>query len=181
MNSCQLQHLCLESKKISTINSPLDQTFLDFGYSTTYDLFYFSTRETNDFVLFDLKQQQIEIKRRHKLIDKRKFLIKVHVYENLVFFLYLSSLPPTLGKYDLENSSYLQSFSFENHLYDDEEQSSYEIIDFVINNFHIYLLVRFKNKSKFKIVVHDYADMTRLHSFDLIDAIKPKIFISVKR
>ncbi|CAF1247521.1 unnamed protein product [Rotaria sp. Silwood1] len=179
--SCQLECLCLKSRQISLINLPSNEHLLNLGYSTNYHLFYFSSQKTKNFVLFRLNQQQIEFEREINLIKNNDELISVHMYENLVFFLYTSSSIIMLGKYDIEKSSFMSPFRFENNLYDDIEQSKYEIIDFAINNFYISFLVRLKNKRKFMIIIHDSATMKRIRSFDLIDAINPLTIISTDK
>ncbi|CAF2890865.1 unnamed protein product [Rotaria sp. Silwood2] len=179
--SHQLESLCLNSHQFSVINLPSNEYLLNIGYSTNYNLFYFSTQQTKNFVLFRLNQQQIEFVQEINLVKNNDKLISVHMYENFVFFLYISSSIVMLGKYDIEYSSFMSPFSFENKLYDDGEQSPYVIIDFAVNNFYISFLVRLKNINKFMIVIHDSATMNRLHSFDLIDAFQPLSIISTDK
>ncbi|CAF3629022.1 unnamed protein product [Rotaria sordida] len=180
--SHQLEYLCLNPRQISFINLPSNEHLLNLGYSTNYNLFYFSNRQTKNFVLFRLNQQQIEFEQEINLIrNDDDNLISVHMYENFVFFIYISSSIVMLGKYDMEKSSFMSPFSFEDRLYDDVEQSQYDIIDFAINNFYISFLVHLKNKKKFMIVTHDSASMDRLYSFDLIDASQPLSIISIDK
>ncbi|CAF2712776.1 unnamed protein product [Rotaria sp. Silwood2] len=65
--SHQLESLCLNSHQFSVINLPSNEYLLNIGYSTNYNLFYFSTQQTKNFVLFRLNQQQIDFE--NKLYD----------------------------------------------------------------------------------------------------------------
>ncbi|CAM4740325.1 unnamed protein product [Rotaria magnacalcarata] len=177
----KLEYLSFRSHQISNVNLPLADTLLNLGYSTHNDLFYLSSRKKKNFVLFRLNQQQIEIEREIPLVEKNDYLITVHMYKSVVFFLYRSSSRVSLGKYDIEKSSFLSPFNFQHELYDEQEQSSYEIMDFAINEIYISFLIRLINKNKFMIVIHDFISMDRLQSFDLIDAIKPLSIISTVR
>jgi len=184
ISSHQLEYLSLNSRQICSIDLSFKESILNLGYSTNYHLFYFSTRKTNRFVLFKLNQQekQIEIEQEIQLINSQDHFISVHIYQNIIFFLYLSSSSiVTFGKYDLENLSFLSPISFEKKLYDDEEKCPYKIIDFAINNSFISFLIELKNKDKFKIIISDYDSMNKIHSFDLIDAIKPLSIISTEK
>ncbi|CAF3707682.1 unnamed protein product [Rotaria sp. Silwood1] len=187
LSSHQLQYLSLNFHQISSIDFSSNELILNLGYSSRYHLFYYSTRQTNRFVLFQLNEQekQIEIKQEVKLINEKDHFINVHIYENFIFFLYLTSSSIVMfGKYHLETSSFLPSISFEKKLYDYEEKSSYKIIDFTINNSFICFLIQLKNKNKnnkSKIFIHDYESMNKLHSFDLINPIKPISIISTKK
>lgn len=181
--SRQLSYLPLNSRQISLISLPFDEPILNLGYSTTYRLFYLSTRQTNRFVLFRLNEQEkkIEIENEIELINAQDHFISVHIYENFIYFLYLSSSIVRFGKYDLETSSSRSSISFEKKLYDHEDKSTYNIIDFAINNSFISFLIQLKNQNKFKINIYDYDSMDQIHSFDLIDAIKPLSIISTEK
>jgi hypothetical protein len=90
-----------------------------------------------------------------------------------------------LGKYNFETSSFvLPSISYEKKLYDYEEKSSYKMIDFSVNDSFICFLIQMKNKDqnkKSKIIIHDSESMNKLHSFDLIDAIKPVSIVSTEK
>lgn len=176
--SHQLEYISLKSKKALPIGFQRKEHLLNLGYSTKYHLFYFSSRETGQFVLFRLNQRDIEIERRIELIKQNDFLISVHMYENLVFFLYTSSNVVMLGKYDIETLSFLMPFSFENKLYDDQEQSLYEIIDFTIIYEYACFLIRLTAKNKCMIIIYDLDTMDQLNSFDLIDANRPLSIIS---
>ncbi|CAF4964584.1 unnamed protein product [Rotaria sp. Silwood1] len=67
---------------------------------------------------------------------------------------------------------------FEKKLYDNQEKSSYKIIDYVVNNSYIIFLNRLNNTNKYIIAIHDSGTLDRLHSFDLIDAILPLSMVS---
>jgi len=175
----KLEHLCFRSRQIYSINLPFDEPIFHLGYSKNDQLFYVSTRRTNRFLLFRLQQKQIEIEREIKLINEKDHFISVHMHKNLILFLYLSSSIVMFGKYDVNNSSSLPSISFENKLYDAEEKSTYKIIDFAINNSYISFLIHLKT-NKFRIVIRDYDNLTKLHSFDLIDAIRPLAIVSTE-
>ncbi|MCC7159862.1 MAG: hypothetical protein IT281_10015 [Ignavibacteria bacterium] len=177
----KLEYLSLHSHQISNVNLPLADNLLNLGYSTHDDLFYLSSRKNNNVVLFRLNQQQIQIEREISLIKGNNYLISAHMYKNIIVFLYQSSSRLSLGKYDIKTSSFLPSFNFQDELYDDQEQSSYEIMDFAINNVYISFLIRLINKNKFMIVIHDFISMDRLQLFDLIDANKPLSIISIER
>ncbi|CAF4120631.1 unnamed protein product [Adineta steineri] len=176
-----LEYICLESRRIFKINLPFDDRILNLGYSQRKQLFYFSTRETNRLVLFRLNEKQIEIVEEINLIGENDYFINVHIYENFIFFLYGSSSIIMFGKYDLENSSHLPSFSFENKLYDSQEKSKYKIFDFAINYSYISFLIQLKTNNKFMIFIHDYDNMHKLHSFDLIDAKKPLSIVATEK
>ncbi|CAF3303861.1 unnamed protein product [Rotaria socialis] len=177
----KLEYLSFHSHQISNVNLPSADTLLNLGYSTHNDLFYLSSRKKKNLVLFRLNQQQIEIEREIPLVEKNDYLINAHMYKNFIVFLHQSSSRVSLGKYDIEKSSFLPQFNFQHELYDEQEQSSYEIMDFAINNIYISFLIRLINKNKFMIVIHDFISMDRLQSFDLIDAIKPLSIISTDR
>lgn len=182
LSSGQFEYLSLNSRKISSTNISFNDTLLNLGYSRIYHRFYFSTRKTNQFGLFRFNEEnkQIEIEREIELIDSKDHFINVHLYENIIFFLYLTSSSIVMfGKYDLDNSSFISSISFENKLYSYEDKSTYKIIDFTINNSFISFLIQLKTKSK--IIIYDYQNMNKLHSFDLIDAIRPISIIATKK
>jgi len=183
--SHKFEYLSLNSSQIFSIDFSSDEYILNLGYSTKYHLFYLSTyRQTNRFVLFRLNEEEkeIEIEREIELIDCKDHFINVHIYENVIYYLYLTSLSIVMfGKYDLETSSFISSISFEKKLYSYEDKSPYKIIDFTINNSFICFLIQLKNKSKSKIIIYDYENMTKLHSFDLIDSIKPISIISTEK
>jgi WD40 repeat protein len=183
--SHKFEYLSLNSSQIYSIHFSSDESILNVGYSTRYHLFYLSTyRKTNRFVLFRLNEKfkEIEIEEEIKLIDCKDHFINVHIYENIIFYLYLSSSSIVMfGKYDLENSSFISSISFEKKLYDYDEKCPYKIIDFTINNSFIFFLIQLKNKKKSKIFIYDYENMNKLHSFDLIDSIKPLSIISTQK
>ena len=150
--SRQLEYLSLKTRKNFSINLPLIEPIINLGYSINSNLFYLSTRQTNRFILFKINQQekQIEIDREIELIDKNDHFISVHIHEDFILYLYLSSSSTVMfGKYDLEKSSFIPSISFENRLYDMQEKSTYKILDFAINNSFISFLTQLKTKNKF--------------------------------
>jgi len=184
LSSHQFEYLSLNSRQISPIDYSSDEFILNIGYSTMYHLFYLSTRKTNHFVLFRFNEEskQIEIEQEIELIREKDHFINVHIYENIIYFLYLtSSSIVTFGKYDLESSSFLPSINFEKKLYDYEDKCPYKIIDFTINNSFICFLIQLKSKKKSKIIIYDYENMDKLHSFELIDAVKPISIISTEK
>jgi hypothetical protein len=180
--SHQLEYVSLNSHEVSLIDLPVSEPLLNLGYCPIYRLFYLSTRQTHRFVLFKLNQQkQIEIEEEIELINPNDHFISVHIYEHFIFYLYLSSSTVMFGKYDLEKSSFISPISFENKLYDVQEKSTYKIIDFAINNSFISFLTQLNKKNKFLIMIHDYDTMVKLHTFDLIDAIRPISIVSTEK
>ncbi len=184
LSSHKFQLLNLNSRQLSSINYSTDESILNIGYSIIYHLYYYTTRETNRFVLFRLNEEekQIEINREIELINSKDHFINVHIYENFIFFLYLTpSSIVMFGKYDIENSSIVLSIRLDNKFYENGQKNHYKIIDFTINNPFLCLLIQFKNKSKSKILIYDYETITKTDSFDLIDAVNPKSIISTKK
>jgi hypothetical protein len=184
-SSRQFKYLSLNSLQIISIDYCCDQSILNLGYCSTYNLFYLVTRESNRFVLFRLnkEEKQIEIDREIELIiDEKDHFINVHIYENFIFYLYLTkSSLIKLAKYDLESSSICQSVRLDNRLYENGEKRYFKILDFTIINSFICFLIQFKDKNQSKILIHDYDTMNRLHSFDLIDSVKPISIVSTEK
>jgi hypothetical protein len=183
----QFECLSMNTRQISPINISFDETLLNLGYSTKYHRFYLTTKKTNRFIFFRLNEEdkQIEIEREIELIKEKDRFINVHIFDNIIFFLYLTSSSIVIfGKYDLETSSFLQSINFEKKLYDNEEQCPYRIIDFTINSTFICFLIQLKkneNKNKSKIIIHDYETINQIYSFDLIDAVRPISIVSTEK
>jgi hypothetical protein len=65
----------------------------------------------------------------------------------------------------------------ENILYDENQQLTYEIIDFVVNVSYITFLTRLKDDNRYKVIIHDH-DINQIFSFDLIDAKQPLSIVS---
>jgi hypothetical protein len=183
-SSRQFEYLSLNCCQIIPIDYCCDQSILNLGYSPTYNLFYLTTRETNRFVLFRLNKEknQIEIDREIKLIDEKDHFINVHIYENFIFYLYLTkSSLIILEKYDLESSLICLSIRLDNRIYENGEKRYFKIVDFTIKNPFICFLIQFKDKNQSKLILHDYDSMNRLHSFDLINSIKPISIVSTEK
>ena len=184
LSSEQFEYFSLNSGEIFSINCLSKQSILNVGYWRGSGLFYYSTR-TNHFVLFRFNEEkkQIEIEGDINLIDEKDYFINVHIYQNIVYFLYLtSSTVVMLGKYHLENSSILPSISFEKKLYDYQEKCPFKILDFTVNDSFICFLIQLKdNSKKFKIRICDLENLNEIHSFDLIDASKPISIISTEK
>ena len=84
-------------------------------------------------------------------------------------------------RYDLDKSSFFPPISFQNKLYDVQEQSPYKIIDFTMNSSYINFLAQLTKKPKFLIVIHEYDTLVKLHSFELIDATRPISVVSIEK
>ena len=183
LSSHQFEYLSMNTKQISPVKISFDEILLNLAYSNQLHQYYFTTKITNRFVFFRFNEddKQIEIEEELKLIEINDHFVNVHLFDQTIFYLYLTSLAILIfGKYHLETSSFLPLISFQNKLYDDEEQSPFRIIDFTINSTFISFLIQLKNVNTSKIIICDQKTIDQIHSFHLIDANRPISIISTE-
>ena len=148
LNSHKLDCLTIETGQINPIESLFREPLLSLGYSSFHRCFYLITKQTHNFVLFHLNNQQIEIEHQFQLTHENRkinYLITGHVYQNNLFFLYnLSPGTNIFGKYNFDQSTFISPIQFEN-IVGDNPPSTYEIIDFTVDNTYVTLLTRLTN------------------------------------
>ncbi|CAF1683418.1 unnamed protein product, partial [Adineta ricciae] len=179
--SHKLEYLPRRSRQIVPISLPFNEAILNLGYSKLHRLFYIAVKQINRFILFRIKDQQMEIVQDIDLIHEQDHFISAHIYKTIIVFLYLSQSKVICGKYDLDTSSVIQRMNLESKLYDPNEKKKYHVTDFTINDSFIAFLVRLRSETpKWMIAVYDAKNIERICSFDLIDPYHPLSIISVE-
>jgi len=179
--SHKFEYLSISTRQINRIYFSSNDSLVSLGYSINHRCFYLINKSTHDLVLFHLNGQRIEVEQQFKLTHenlKIDSLLVGHIYENNFYLLYnLSPDRIIFGTYHVNQSTLISFKQLENILYDENQQLTYEIIDFVVNVSYITFLTRLKDDNRYKVIIHDH-DINQIFSFDLIDAKQPLSIVS---
>ena len=177
----EFECLLIENQELISIKALSNETIFSLGYSRSLHLFYCSIRQTNRLILFriDLQKQRIEIENDIELIDKDQFFINIHVYNRCIYYLYLTSTNDVyFAQFDFDKSSLISTMRIPNCVYENQQKYFIKILDFSVDDSLICFLIQLKSENRSQIHVYNRQSMTKIHSFDLIDAIKPISIIS---
>ena len=177
----EFECLLIENQELISIKALSNETIFSLGYSRSLHLFYCSIRQTNRLILFriDLQKQRIEIENDIELIDKDQFFINIHVYNRCIYYLYLTSTNDVyFAQFDFDKFSLISTMKIPNCFYENQQKYFVKILDFSVDDSLVCFLIQLKSENRSQIHVYNRQSMTKIHSFDLIDAVKPISIIS---